>query len=164
VNGPGYHFTRARDLASVGLIALVLTNLGLRLGYRAIPELPTLGGITLGVLGAAELVLALLLRPRVLRRPETQPLAAQVALRVVVLAKASSLFGSIMLGGWLGLLTYVLPRAGDFPAARHDAAAGAVGAVSAAALVAAALWLEYACRAPRGGEDRHEQRHDERQR
>jgi hypothetical protein len=161
VNGPGYHFTRARDLASVGLIALVLANLGLRLGYRTIPELPTLGGITLGVLGAAELVLALVLRPRVLRRPETRPLPAQVALRVVAVAKASSLFGSIMLGGWLGLLAYVLPRAGEFPAARHDAAAGAVGAVSAAALVAAALWLEYVCRAPRAGADPQEQAHDD---
>jgi hypothetical protein len=158
VTDPGHHFTRARDLASAGLVALVLANLGLRLGYRAIPELPTLGGISLGVLGLAELALALLLRPRILRRPDTQPLAAQVAVRVVAVAKASSIFASIMLGAWLGLLTYVLPRAGDFPAATHDAVAGLVGALSAAALVAAALWLEYVCRSPPPDEDRRDER------
>jgi hypothetical protein len=161
VNSPGRHLTRARDLASVGLVALVLANLGLRFGYSAIPELPILGGITLAVLGVAELILALSLRPRV-RRRDTEDLPARTAVRVVVLAKASSLFGAIMLGGWLGLLTYVLPRSGAFPAAGHDAVAGVVGALSAAALVAAALWLEYVCRSPWQDAEHHEERADQR--
>jgi hypothetical protein len=145
------------------LLVLVLANLGLRFGYRTIPELPTLGGITLGVLGVAELVLTLALRPRV-RRRDTEDLPARTAVRVVVAAKASSLFGSVMLGAWLGLLTYVLPRSGGFPAARHDAVAGVVGAASAAGLVAAALWLEYVCRSPPGDEDRQEEASGQRQR
>ena len=60
----------------------------------------------------------------------------------------SSLGGSVVGGAWLGILAFVAPRADDFPAAASDTASAVVGAVGAAVLVGAGLWLEYCCRAP----------------
>ena len=57
-----------------------------------------------------------------------------------------------MLGAWAGVLAYVLPARGEFEAAAHDTVSGVVGAVCAAVLIAAALWLERCCKTP---EDPH---------
>jgi hypothetical protein len=52
-----------------------------------------------------------------------------------------------------GLLGYLLPRLSQLAAAADDTPGAVLGLVCAAALVAAALWLQHCCRAPRDGED-----------
>lgn len=146
-------FTRPRDLVAAAAGAVLVVHLLLQVGYGSLPPLPTLGGTTLLAFAAAETVLGFTVRARIQRRPGARPVQALTAAKAVVLAKASSLAGSIVTGAWLGVLVYVLPRRSDLPAAAADTVAGSIGAVSAAALVAAGLWLEYCCRTPDGPQD-----------
>ena len=142
-------FTRARDLVLAAVLTGLLVHLLLRIGYDRIPPLPTLAGTTLGVLAVVEAALGFSLRARIRRRPGTRPVVPLVAARAVLLAKASSLLGAIMLGCWAAVLLYAVPRLGSFEAAGSDTFAAAVGALCAVALTAAALWLEYCCRTPK---------------
>ncbi|MGH3495687.1 MAG: DUF3180 domain-containing protein [Sciscionella sp.] len=146
-------YTRARDLILVAVIAGVVVSLLLQWTYSALPKLPRLAGTTLLVIAIIEFVLTLALRPRFQRKPDTTPVPPLTAVRVVAVAKASSLLGAIMFGAWGGVLGYVLPRNGIFRAAGQDTTSGVLGIVCAAALVGAALWLEYICRAPDPPED-----------
>jgi hypothetical protein len=131
-----------------GVLTAVVVFLLLLVGYDAVPPLPVLAGGTLLVLAVLELGYTVAIRPRLAGRRGTKPVPALQAVRVVALAKASSLLGAIMAGGWLGVLVFVLPKRDAIVAAANDTTSGVVGLVSAAALIAAALWLEYSCRAP----------------
>jgi hypothetical protein len=141
------HFTRARDLVLTGLVAAALVYLLVRVFYGQMPPLPTFAGVTLLVLAVIEGWLGVSLRSRI-RDPhkELQPLTAA---RAVALAKASSVLGAIMLGAWLAILAYVLPRRADLTAAAADFRSTVVGVICSAILIAAALWLEWCCRTPR---------------
>jgi hypothetical protein len=141
-------FTRARDLAIPGVVVAVLVNLLMVLSYDSLPPLPTLAGASLLVLGVVELVFAQSLRARLAGRQGTRPVPALLAARAVALAKASSMLGAIMTGAWLGVLVYVLPKRADIVSASGDTRSAVVGLISAAALIAAALWLEHCCRTP----------------
>ncbi len=152
-------FTRARDLFTVGIVVLVVVYLGVRLLYGKLPPLPTFAGMTLLVLAVFEGALGMSLRNRIRRWAEGKPddgrpLQPLTVARAVALAKASSLLGAIMLGVWLAFLGYVLPRRNEIAAAGDDLPSTIVGVICSAALIAAALWLEYACRTPddRGGQ------------
>lgn len=143
----GMHFTRARDLVLTGLVAAALVYLLVRVLYGQMPPLPTFAGVTLLVLAVVEASFGASLRSRI-RDPhrELQPLTAA---RAVALAKASSILGSIMLGAWLGILAYVLPKRADLTAAADDFPSTVVGVICSALLIAAALYLEWCCRTPR---------------
>jgi hypothetical protein len=58
-----------------------------------------------------------------------------------------------MVGAWLGVLVYVLPKRADVISASGDTNTSIIGLVSAAALIAAGLWLEHSCRAPEDRDD-----------
>jgi uncharacterized RDD family membrane protein YckC len=139
------HFTRPRELVVAGLIGLVLVYLLFQVGYGSFPQLPLFVGVTLFLLALVETVLAFSVRARI---REGRVVAAIAVARAVALAKASSLAGALMLGAWLGALGYLLPRRAEITAAAHDVRSAGVGAISAAALIAAALWLEHCCRTP----------------
>lgn len=143
------HFTRARDLVVTGLVAAGVVFLLMRVAYGDLPPLPTFAGVTLLVLGVVEVALGASLRSRI-RKPEGgRPVQPLTAARAVALAKASSLLGAIMLGAWLGILVYLLPRRAEVAAAADDLPSAVVGLGCAAALIAAALYLEWCCRTPR---------------
>jgi len=152
-------FTSARDLVLAGLIAGVFVHILVRAFYDSFPPLPTFSGITLLVLAVVETVLGFSLRARI-RRPSGRPVQALTAARAVALAKASSLLGAIMLGGWLGVLGYVFPRRGEFEAAGADSTSAIIGAVCAAGLIAGGLWLEHCCRTP--DDEREDQQRSDR--
>ncbi len=118
-------FTRARDLIAAAVVAGVLVNLVLQLSYGAVPRLPQPAGTSLLIFAIAEGLLGNALRARIRQRPGSRPVQALAAAKAVVLAKASSL-----------------------ASAASDTIAASIGAVCAAALVAAALWLEHCCRTP----------------
>ncbi|MEV6829024.1 DUF3180 domain-containing protein [Amycolatopsis sp. NPDC051102] len=140
------HFTRPRDLVVAGLLGLGLGYLLFQVAYGSLPQLPLLAGITFAVLAVIELVLAFSIRSRI---KSGRLVAAIGVARSVALAKASSLAGAFMAGAWLAALAYLFPRRDELVAAVLDTRAAVVGAGSAAALVAAALWLEHCCRTPR---------------
>ncbi|GAB2871578.1 DUF3180 domain-containing protein [Lentzea nigeriaca] len=140
-------FTRPRDLATIAIIAGLLAHLLLRFAYDSMPPLPQLAGSTLLVIALVEVVLAFSLRARIQRR-SPRPVQPLTAARAVALAKASSVLGALMFGAWTGLLIYTVPVRDEFAAAGNDLFAAVVGMVSAAALIAAALWLEHCCKTP----------------
>jgi hypothetical protein len=146
-------FTRARDLVTVAVIAGVLVNLLLRVSYGDVPTLPRLAGTTLLFFAIAEVVLGNTLRARIQQRRGSRPVQALTAAKAVVLAKASSLAGAITGGAWAGVLSYVLPLRSQLASAASDTATAVIGVICAAALVAAALWLEHCCRTPDGPDD-----------
>jgi hypothetical protein len=141
------HFTRPRDLVVAGLLGLVLGYLLFQVAYGSLPQLPTLAGVTFAALAVADGVLALTIRSRI---KNGRVVAAIGIARSVALAKASSLAGAFMAGAWLAALAYLLPRRDELVAAVLDTRAALIGVASAAALVAAGLWLEHCCRTPRG--------------
>jgi cobalamin synthase len=153
------HFTRARDLAAAGLVTAVLVHLLVRVLYGQLPAMPTFAGVTLLVLAVVEAVLAFSLRSRIRNPGEGRPLQPLTAARAVALAKASSLLGAIMLGAWLGLGVYVLPRRAEITAAAADFRSTVVGVTCSALLIAAALWLEWCCRTPRDQDNQPPERH-----
>jgi hypothetical protein len=141
-------FTRARDLVIAGIVAGIVVNLFLHLDYDSVPPLPALAGATFFVIAVIETWFAFSLRSRINRKPGTAPIRALTAVRAVALAKASSLIGAVMVGAWLGVLVYVLPLTDQVSVATGDTRSSIVGLVSAAALIAAGLWLEHCCRTP----------------
>jgi hypothetical protein len=143
------HFTRARDLVVAGLVAGALVYLLVRVLYGQLPPLPTFAGVTLLVLAIVEAAFGVSLRSRIRNPGQGRPLQPLTAARAVALAKASSLLGAIMLGAWLGVLAYVLPRRLELTAAADDFRSTVVGVICATVLIGAALWLEWCCRTPR---------------
>jgi hypothetical protein len=100
-----------------------------------------------------EAVLARTTKARIDRRPGAAPVEPLAVARYAVLAKASSLAGSIFAGFYLGLLIWLLAQRGRLTQANADIAPTAAGVVAALALIAAAMWLERACRVPKRPED-----------
>ncbi|HVK26636.1 MAG TPA: DUF3180 domain-containing protein [Actinokineospora sp.] len=150
-------FTNARDLVPAGAVTAVAVYLGIRLIYGELPPLPTLAGITLLVLAIVEVAIGFALRGRI-RATSGKPVQPLTAARAVALAKASSLLGAIMLGAWLAVLGYVLPESAQLEAAKADIPSAVVGALCAAALIGAALWLEYCCKTPTDPDDHRRDR------
>jgi Protein of unknown function (DUF3180) len=140
-------FTKPRDLVIAGLVVAVVLYLVMRSAYGSLPPLPTLAGLTLVVIAVIDLILAFSLRSRI-RGKGGRPVEALTAARAVALAKASSLLGAIMLGAWVGVFAYVFPKRTNIVAAANDTTSAIIGALCAAALIAAGLWLEHCCRTP----------------
>jgi hypothetical protein len=140
--------TRIRDLVGYAAAVTLITWLAMRQWYGDLPRLRWFVPLSLLLLAIAETLAANQLRDRIRRRPGAPPVQPLVAARMLALAKASAVVGAVMVGIWAGLLIYVVPRVGLLAAAGNDTATGVVGVVAAVALTVAALWLEYACRAP----------------
>lgn len=139
-------FTRPRDLAIVGVLSAIVLYLIMQSAYGSMPPLPTLAGVTLIVIAVVDVALGFSLRSRI---RAGRPIEALNAARAVALAKASSVLGAIMLGAWLGVLCYVVPKRSELVAAVNDTPSAIVGALCAAGLIAAGLWLEHCCRTPK---------------
>lgn len=140
--------TRWQDLVISGVLAGVVVSLLLQLDFAAVPPLPLLAGVTCALLALIEFVFSFSVRARIAHRKDTRPLPAQTAVRSLALAKASSVLGALMAGCWLAVIVYVLPRREHLVLAGQDFRSSVVGLVSAAALIAAGLWLEHCLRAP----------------
>lgn len=140
--------TSPATLLVAAVAAALGANLVVQAAYGALPPLPVFAGIVLGVLGLAEVLLAELLYARIQRRPGTRPVDPLQTAQAVALAKASSLGGALVGGAWLGILAYLLPLRDELTAAVRDTPGAVVGAVGAAVLVGAGLWLEHRCRTP----------------
>ena len=140
--------TRIRDLLGYAAAVTAITWIAVRRFYGDLPGLNWFVPLSLLLRAMAELLAANQLRDRIRRRPGALPVEPLVAARMLALAKASAVVGSFVVGIWAGLLVYTVPRYDQLAAAKSDTRTGIVGVVAASALVAAALWLEFSCRAP----------------
>jgi hypothetical protein len=155
---------RRRDLV-VLVIGLALASwLLVRAYYGELPRLEWWLPLPLAVLAVAEAFGARTLRTRLAALRDARaahgragakppagpvrPVEPMLVARLAVLAQASAYVGAVFTGIWIGVLIHVAPAVRRLQAAGTDTVTASVGIVSAAALVAAALWLESVCRVP----------------
>ncbi|MBN1091424.1 DUF3180 domain-containing protein [Blastococcus sp. TML/M2B] len=156
---------RRRDLVVLALGLTAAAWLLVRSWYGSLPALDWWLPTPLAVLAAAEAWGARTLRARLAaeraaragRAPRSGEAAVRrveplLVARLAVLAQASAYVGAVFLGVWAGVLLHVAPAVDRLQAARGDTVTAVVGVLGAAALVAAALWLESVCRIPPEGE------------
>ncbi|MCT7657955.1 DUF3180 domain-containing protein [Mycobacterium deserti] len=143
--------TRKRDLTAAVVIVAVVGYVLVTLTYRWFPPLTLWTGVSLLAVAIAEAGWGVFVRAkindgRIGDGPGwLHPLAVA---RSVVIAKASAWVGALVLGWWLGVLGYLLPRRSTLRVAGEDTAGALVAAACALALVSAALWLQHCCMSP----------------
>ncbi|SCG58426.1 Protein of unknown function [Micromonospora coxensis] len=144
--------TRISTLVVAALAAAAIAWLLISvLYYDVAPDLPWLPVVTLAALAVLEAYAAVNTRGRIERRPGRDPVNPLLVARFVVLAKASALAGAIFAGFYAGLTGWLFIE--DTNAAVSDRPAAGAGLLASLALVAAALWLERACRVPEQEDD-----------
>jgi hypothetical protein len=156
VTEPQPHLTPTRPgtlVAAAALAGLAAWLLVSRYYGEVLPRLTFFPSVTLLALAVGEGITARVTRPRIERRPGTEPADPLVVARLAALAKASSLAGAMLGGGYLGLLLWAFVERGWLAAAADAVPAAGAGAVTSALLVGAGLWLEHACRIPRRPDD-----------
>jgi hypothetical protein len=155
---------RRRDLGVLALGLAVATWLLVRTWYGHLPPLDWWLPVPLAVLAAAEAVGAFVLRARLTALREARaskdrkqgtsppelvrPVEPLLVARLAVLAQASAYVGAVFTGIWVGVLAHVGPAVHRLQAAGPDTVTASLGILCAAALLAAALWLESVCRVP----------------
>lgn len=143
--------TRKRDLTAAVVGAAVLGYLFVTALYRFFPRITVWTGLSLLAVAIAEALWARYVRAKISEGEIgsgpgwLHPLAVA---RSLVIAKASAWVGALMLGYWAGMLAYFLPRRSWLRAAAEDTTGAVVAAVSASALLVAALWLQHCCKSP----------------
>ena len=143
--------TRKRDLTAAVVGAAVLSFLLITVLYRWFPPITVWTGLSLLAAAIAEALWARYVRAKInegeigVGPGWLHPLAVA---RTVLVAKASAWMGALVLGWWVGVLVYFLPRRSWLRAAAEDTTGTVVAAVSALALLVAALWLQHCCISP----------------
>lgn len=143
--------TRKRDLAAGVAIAAVLGFLLVHVLYRYFPPITVMTGLSLLAVAVVEAGWGWSVRGKIAAGQigagagRLHPLAVA---RTVAIAKASAWLGAVVLGWWLGVLTYLMPKRSELRVAAADTPGVIVAAVSALALVAAAIWLQECCKSP----------------
>ena len=143
--------TRKRDLVIAVIAAAVVGYLLIHGLYRYFPPITLMTGLSLLAVAGVEAGWGFSVRGKIkdgkigIGAGRLHPLAVA---RSVAVAKASAWLGAVMLGWWLGVLAYLLPKRSELRVAGADTPGVIIAAASALALVAAALWLEDCCKSP----------------
>lgn len=143
--------TRMRDLIAAALATAAAGYLLVRIVYRWFPPITGWTGVSLLGVAAALAGWGYYVRTRIAAGEvgvgpnRLHPLAVA---RSVVIAKASAWMGSVVLGWWLAVVAYLLPRRTTLRVAAEDMPGAVIAGLCALALVAAALWLQHCCRSP----------------
>jgi Protein of unknown function (DUF3180) len=144
--------TRPWALVAVAAVCAIVAWLVVRSSFANLPTLPWTAVPALLLLAAAEALSGRNLAARISGRRSGKPLVPLAVARMAALAKASSLGGAAFGGLAAGFLAYTAGFL-DVAVPRHDAINAAATVLAAAILVAAALYLEHCCRAPRDSGD-----------
>jgi hypothetical protein len=156
---------RRRDLVVLAVGLAVAAWLLVGAFYGEIPALRWWLPLPLGLLALVEAFGARTLRARLAALREARaggggeaaarrapvpvrPVEPLLVARLAVLAQASAYVGAVCAGVWGGILAYVGAAIGRLEDATSDSVTAVLGIVCAGGLVAAALWLESACRVP----------------
>ena len=143
--------TRKRDLAGAVAVVAIVGYVLVGVLYRWFPPLTIWTGLSLLAVAIAEAGWAFYVRAKIndgqigVGAGRLHPLTVA---RSVVIAKASAWVGALVAGWWIGVLVYVLPRRGDLRVAGEDTPGAVVAALSAVALIVAAVWLQHCCKSP----------------
>lgn len=143
--------TRKRDLAGAVAVVAIVGYVLVGVLYRWFPPLTIWTGLSLLAVALIEAGWAFYVRAKIndgqigVGAGRLHPLTVA---RSVVIAKASAWVGAIVAGWWIGVLVYLLPRRGELQVAGEDTPGAAVAAISALALVVAAVWLQHCCKSP----------------
>lgn len=141
--------TRGTDLVGPALAGGIVAALLVNLATTGEPSLPASAPISVVLVAGAVAVTARATRSRLAGRPGTRPLTPLAAARLVALAKAGSIAGALVAGGWAGVLAVILDRlAAPVGGGGAAVAVATVASLAGLALTAAALLLERACRVP----------------
>lgn len=143
--------TRKRDLTAATVAAAIVGYVLVVGLYRYFPPITVWTGLSLLVVAAGEAGWAFYVRAKVNDGkigPGPGGLHPLAVASSVTTAKASAWVGALVLGWWVGVLVYLIPRRGVIRVAGEDTAGALVAAVSALALVIAALWLQHCCKSP----------------
>jgi Protein of unknown function (DUF3180) len=145
--------TRPGTVLGIFVIAAIVGWLATRATFANLPLLPITAVPALAALALAEAAVGRSVQNRLSgRRQGAKPVAPLAIARLVALAKASST-AAVVLGGLVaGYLIYVLHELDKSVPAR-DARVAGVTLAAALALLAAALYLERCCRAPKPPDD-----------
>jgi hypothetical protein len=145
-------------LAAAAVAWLLISNL-----YQRMPPLGWPPVIIIGGLAAFEAAIAQNTWARVHQRGAAparsgrggprEPVEPLAVARFAVLAKASSLAAALFLGFHAGLLPWLIIEYARLRDAAADLPPVIGGLLASGALLAAALWLERACRVPERDED-----------
>lgn len=138
--------TRPGSLLLIGVVCAAIAWIIVRQTFATLPPLPWTAVPAMALLAIGEAIIGRNLKARREGRRPGKPLEPIAVARTAALAKASSA-AAVALGGLAaGFGAYVAGQLGkNVPRADAYAAAGTV--IAAAALTAAALYLERACRA-----------------
>jgi hypothetical protein len=144
--------TRPGTLLAVAVIAAAAAWLAVRQTFATLPPLPWSAAPAMLLLALGETVAGQNLKARMSGRRTGKPLQPIAVARMAALAKASSAAAAALGGLFAGFGIYVAGQLyKNVP--RADAFAAGVTVLAAAALLAAALYLERCCRAPDPPED-----------
>jgi cation transport ATPase len=140
--------TRPAFLLAIAIAVGAISWAVVRFTYVSLPPLPWSMVPSLLVLAFVEGYVAFNIRARIRRKPGTRPIEPMNVARMAALAKASA-YAAAGLVGLFGGFAFYLGSSLEKETPRHDflVSAGTLGA--AVILVAAALFLEYACRVPK---------------
>ncbi|MCW2601043.1 MAG: hypothetical protein JWM02_2872 [Frankiales bacterium] len=139
--------TRLRTLLAMAALTGLFGWFIINLRTGDLLALPYLAPVTAGLIALFELVLAKVVRDKVRGRSTHRPMHPLQVARALVLAKASSATGALLVGLYGGLLVWFVQHDSLRVAASNASVAGASLAASLA-LVVAALLLERSCRTP----------------
>jgi hypothetical protein len=160
---PALRPTEPATLVVAGLAAAAVAWLLISNFYQDLPPMIWPPVIIIAGLAAFEAVVARQLWVRIhqrgdmLARPRgrdagpgstEEPVEPLAVARYAVLAKASSLAGAIFAGFYAGFLPWLLIESGRLSDAADDLPPTVGGLVASSLFMAAALWLERACRVP----------------
>jgi hypothetical protein len=143
--------TRKRDLTVAAVLAAAVGYMLVVLLYHRFPPIDLWTGVSLLAVAIVETGWAFFVRSKINNgqigdaRGWLHPLAVA---RSVLVAKASAWVGALVFGWWVAVLIYLLPRRGSLRVAGEDTPGAVVAAISALALVVAALWLQHCCKSP----------------
>ena len=146
--------TSAASLVVAALAAGAVAWLSVAHWFYNIASLPWLPAVTLLALAVVEFLLAQQTRARIERKPGRPPVEPLAVARYVVLAKASSLAGAIFAGFTLAVTLWLFIEAQRVSHAAKALPVAGLSVGASLALVAAALWLERACRVPEDPDDK----------
>ena len=143
--------TRKRDLSAAAVIVAIVGYVLVSLTYRWFPPITVWTGLSLLAVAAVEAGWAFYVRSKIADGKIgygpgwLHPLAVA---RAVMISKASAWVGALALGWWMGVVVFLLPKRGVLRVAGEDSTGAVVAAVSALALLVAALWLQHCCKSP----------------
>lgn len=150
--------TSKRELVVATVLVAIATYVLLMAGlYNWFPPITIWTGLSLLAVAAAEVGWAFYVRSKIndgeigVGPNWLHPLSVA---RSVMVAKASAWVGAVVLGWWVGVLAFLVPRRGALRVASEDTPGAVVAAISALALVIGALWLQHCCKSPEEPADR----------